>query len=128
MGAVKVLTVEDDWAIGHLLRKNLETQDIQVVVAATGFEGIRILCQEGVDLVLLDLRLPDFNGWGILSLLRLTEATKNIPVIVVSVEPPDAAMISQFHPDAYIQKPFDVRDLVDRVNRLIQKGRRGGAE
>ena len=114
-----VLVVDDDQAISKLIRHNLEDKCIQVVEAATGLDCMRILHEERVDLILLDLGLPDFNGWGILSLLRLTEPLHHIPVIVVSVEPPDTALIEQFRPDDYVQKPFDMRDLLVRVRKAI---------
>ncbi len=116
---LSILVVDDDRAISKLIRNNLEDKDTQVVEAATGLECIRILHEAKVDLILLDLRLPDFNGWGILSLLRLTEPLRHIPVIVVTVEPPDAALIDQFRPDDYVQKPFDMRDLLVRVRKVI---------
>ena len=116
---MSVLVVEDDKAISKLIRHNLEGVDTKVVEAASGLECIKILHQAKVDLILLDLRLPDFNGWGILSLLRLTEPLHDIPVIVVSVEPPNTALIEQFSPDDYIQKPFDMRDLLVRVRKVI---------
>ncbi len=116
---LSVLVVDDDRAISKLIRNNLEDKGTQVVEAASGLDCIRILQETRVDLILLDLRLPDFNGWGILSLLRLTEPLRHIPVIVVTVEPPDAALIEQFRPDDYIQKPFDMRDLLVRVRKVI---------
>ncbi len=116
---ISILVVDDDQAISKLLRQNLEGKGTRVVEAATGLDCIRILREARVDLILLDLRLPDFNGWGILSLLRLTEPLHRIPVIVVSVEPPDASLIEQFRPDDYIQKPFDIRDLLVRVKKVI---------
>ncbi len=114
-----VLVVDDDRAISKLIRHNLEDKSTQVVEAATGLDCIRILHEARVDLILLDIRLPDFNGWGILSLLRLTAPLCDIPVIVVSVEPPNTALIEQFRPDEYIQKPFDMRDLLVRVRKVI---------
>ncbi len=118
---LSVLVVDDDQALSKLIKRNLEGAGTQVVEAATGLDCLRILHQARVDLILLDLRLPDFNGWGILSLLRLTEPLHDIPVIVVSVEPPNSALIEKFRPDDYIQKPFDVRDLVTRVRKVIAR-------
>ena len=114
-----VLIVDDDQALSKLIRHNLEVTGTQVVEAASGFDCIRILHQAKVDLILLDLRLPDFNGWSILSLLRLTEPLRQIPVIVVSAEPPNMALIKQFRPDDYIQKPFDIRDLLVRMRKVV---------
>ncbi len=116
---LSVLVVDDDQALSKLIRHNLEVTGTRVVEAASGFDCIRILHQAKVDLILLDIRLPDFNGWGILSLLRLTEPLCHIPVIVVSVEPPNMALIEQFRPDDYIQKPFDIRDLLVRMTKVV---------
>ena len=114
-----VLVVDDDRAISKLIRHNLKDSGIQVVEAATGLDGIRKLHEARVDLIILDLKLPDFNGWGILSLLRMTEPLRQIPVIIVSVEPPDTALIKQLRPDYYIQKPFDIRDLLKQVRKVV---------
>ncbi len=122
---LSVLVVDDDQAISELIRHNLEDKGTRVVEATTGLECIRILHEARVDLILLDLRLPDFNGWGILSLLRLTEPLRHIPVIVASVEPPDTALIERFRPDDYIQKPFDIRELLMRVKKVLGSGTAG---
>jgi CheY-like chemotaxis protein len=116
---LSVLVVDDDQTISRLIKHNLEGNGTRVVEAASGLECIKALHQAKVDLILMDLRLPDFNGWGILSLLRLTEPLHDIPVIMVSVEPPNAALMEQFSPNDYIQKPFDMRDLLVRVKKVI---------
>ena len=114
-----ILVVDDDRAISTLIRQNLEGEDTCVLEAATGLDCMKILQETKVDLVVLDLSLPDFNGWGILSLLRLTEPYHLIPVIMVSGEPPDTALIEQLKPDDYVQKPFDMSDLLARVRKAI---------
>lgn len=118
-----VLICEDDPEISRLLKRNLEDENTRVVEAATGLDCIKMVYEARIDLILLDLRLPDFAGWGILSLLRLTESLCHLPVIVVSVEPPNAALIEQLRPDDYVQKPFDIRDLVMRVRRVMGQGK-----
>ena len=55
---------------------------------------------------------------GILSLLRLTESLRQIPVVIVSVEPPNESLMEQFKQNDYIQKPFDVRELLARVKKV----------
>ena len=118
-GARQVLVVDDDREIGKLIRYNLEDEDTRVFQAASALEGIRILVEAKVDLVLLDLSLPDFSGWGMLSLLRLTEPMRHIPVIVVSVEPADSSLMERLRPEGYVQKPFDMRDLLAQIKRVI---------
>lgn len=113
-----VLVVDDDRAMSRLLKQNLEGGNTEVIEAASGFECIRALQQFHVDLVLLDVRLPDFSGWGVLSLLRLTDRLRDMPVIVFSEDPPNNALMERLRPDDYIQKPFDMRDLLARVSRV----------
>jgi len=116
-----ILVVDDDKAISKLIKYNLEDKGTQVFEAATGFECMQVLHEANIDLVLLDIRLPDFNGWDILNLLRLTEPLQRIPVIVLSAEPPDMFLLNQFKPDDYIQKPFEMRDLISRIGNVIHQ-------
>jgi len=116
---LSVLVVDDNREISRLIKRNLESNNTRVIEAGSGFDGIRILHDCRVDLIILDLKLPDFNGWGILSLLRLTESLSDMPVVLISVEPPDTALIEQFKPDDYVQKPFDTHDLLLRVQKVI---------
>jgi DNA-binding response OmpR family regulator len=122
-GHLSILVVDDDRSISRLVKHNLEDKNTRVIEAASGLEALRALGERRVDLVLLDLGLPDFNGWGILSLLRLTETLNHLAVIIISVEPPDNALIKRLKPDDYIQKPFDMRDLRSRVSRVMDPRR-----
>ena len=114
-----VMIVDDDPSLSKLIRRNLEDTNARVIEVASGLECMRMVHKAKVDLILLDIKLPDFSGWGILSLLRLTEPFHKIPVIIVSVESPITALINQFKPNDYIKKPFDVRDLLGRVGKII---------
>ena len=114
-----IIVAEDDQTISRLIRYNLEKLGAQVSEAQTGLDCIRLLSQTKTDLLLLDVGLPDFSGWGILSLLRLTDSMSKIPVMIVSVNAPGSGLIERLGPDDYIQKPFDMRDLISRVSTLI---------
>ncbi|MEE8353052.1 MAG: response regulator [Dehalococcoidales bacterium] len=124
---LSVLVVDDDRETSRLLKRTLEDSDTEVIEAASGAECVKALGEGRVDLLLLDIRLPDFSGWGVLSLVRLTEALHDMPVIVVSEEPPNAAMMERLKPDDYVQKPFDMRDLLSRVTRITGGKSPGGA-
>ena len=119
MNIFNILAVDDDQSLTKLLKYNLEGGGVQVMEAKNGLECLNLVKQVRVDLVVLDLRLPDFNGWGILSLLRLTDWLKQIPVVIVSVESPDQPLVGMFAPEDYIQKPFDTRDLLSRIKRVM---------
>lgn len=83
-GKSHVLVVGDDRAMVKLLRQNLQAEGTTVLEAATGMDCLQILKSTRVDLVLLSAGLPDFSGWGLLALLRLTEELRDLPVIIVS--------------------------------------------
>ncbi len=114
-----IIVSEDDQTISRLIRYNLEKLGAQVFEAQTGLDCIRLLSQTKTDLLLLDIGLPDFSGWGILSLLRLTDSMSKVPVMIVSVNAPSSSLIERLGPDDYIQKPFDMRDLISRVSKLV---------
>ena len=113
-----ILVVDDDPGISRLLRYNLEDRDTHVIAAVNGLEGIRLLTEEKIDLLILDVKLPDFNGWGILSLLRISEVYRQLPVIMISVESFETELITTYRPDDYLQKPFDVRQLLVMVEKV----------
>ena len=113
-----ILVVDDDPGISRLLRYNLEDRDTRVIAAANGLEGIRLLTEEKLDLLILDIKLPDFSGWGILSLLRISEVYRRLPVIMISVESFETELITTYRPDGYLQKPFDVRQLLAMVEKI----------
>ncbi|MFH1651543.1 MAG: response regulator [Chloroflexota bacterium] len=114
-----VLVVDDNREITRMLSRNLGGANVRVITAASGLECFQALSATRIDLILLDIRLPDFNGWGILSLLRLTEPLCHIPVIMVSGEAPDPDLLRQLKPEYYIRKPFDMQDLLQRVEKII---------
>ena len=116
---ISVLVVDDDPTVRTLIKRNLESQGARVIEAATGLDGIISLINNKIYLVVLDIKLPDFSGWGILGLLRSSEKFHDMPVILVTVEPYDATLIAKHQPVEYIQKPFDIRDFVSKVDRIM---------
>ena len=115
----RVLAVDDDERLRRLLRVNLESQEIEVTEVGTGEECLRIAQEGGIDLILLDLNLPDCSGWDVLASLRQMGFPKSIPVVVLSVVPPDKTMIQRWKPEDYLQKPFDARQLPGLVQRVL---------
>lgn len=80
----RILLIEDDEDLVLLYRISLEKAGFQVVTAQNGFDGISSSLEKKADLILLDLMMPMADGRDVLSMLRLNEATKNIPVIIIS--------------------------------------------
>lgn len=80
----KILLLEDDLGICQIYRRNLELADFLVEESHDGKEGLNFALHHQPDLILLDLMLPGINGLELLKVLRETETTKNIPVIVLT--------------------------------------------
>lgn len=81
----KILIIEDDYFLARMLTKTIEAEGYEVVMAGTGEEGWRkVSTENGIQLVLLDVMLPDLDGFEILKRIRQHESTKNIPVVIVS--------------------------------------------
>ncbi|MFQ5854394.1 MAG: response regulator transcription factor [Anaerolineae bacterium] len=119
MAHSRVLVVDDDRSMVKLLRVNLEGDGMEVAEATTGRAGLEVVHNWGADIILLDLHLPDISGWEVLATVRSTESLRNTRVIIISVEPPDSTLIRQLRPDDYVQKPFDTRDLLMRMRRVV---------
>lgn len=119
MSHSRVLVVDDDQSMVKLLRVNLEGDGVEVAEATTGRGCLEVVHNRGADVILLDLHLPDISGWEVLDTVRSTESLRDTRVIIISVDPPDSTLIRQLRPDDYVQKPFDTRDLLRRMRRLM---------
>jgi len=115
----RVLVIDDESQIRRLLHVCLEMNDYEVVVAATGNEGIEQAIQCQPDIVLLDLGLPDMDGAAVLKQLR---EWSQVPVIVLSVRNREADKIAALDSGAndYITKPFGTGELLARL-RVIRR-------
>lgn len=122
-----ILVVDDDAQVATLLNRYLGGQGFRVSVAANGAELDRILGEQPIDLILLDLGLPDEDG---LVLLRRFQQHWNGPVIVVSGrgEAVERVVGLELGADDYISKPFDLRELLARVRSVLRRARHGAQE
>ncbi len=116
----KILIVDDDPQITSFLTRYLAKQDFTALIAATGEEMRQILAKEKVDLVLLDVGLPDADGF---ELTREIRRTSNLPIIVLSVrnETFDRIFGLEYGADDYITKPFEPRELVARIRTILRR-------
>lgn len=125
-GAQRVLIVEDNDKNRKLVRDLLTFKGYLTLEATRAEDGIRLAQQSLPDLILLDIRLPDFDGIEALRRLRGDPATRKIPVIAVTAsamtQDEDRLLSAGF--DDYQRKPIDIREFVDVVARRIQAGRR----
>lgn len=115
----RVLVIDDDLPLRGMLAAALRQHGFQVLLAGDGAEGQRALIIYHPDIVLLDLAMPDVNGWDFLQRLRETGHLGNIPIVVVSAHvhvEPEALL--QMGVAAILPKPFNLPDLIDVVEHL----------
>lgn len=121
-----MLVVEDDKEIRELLRRYLERAGFAVVTTASGAQALDLLARDGVGLVLLDLGLPDVDGWEV---LRAARSDERVPVVVLTAR---SAVDDRIHglqlgADDYIGKPFSPTEVVLRVQAVLHRTTDRGA-
>lgn len=118
----RALIVDDDPDVVGLLKLSLRNAGIDVVGAYGGFEAVRKCADTKPDVVLLDLMMPDVDGWETLKLLR---QIGNIPVVVVSAKGTSEDVIQGLNAgvDDYVPKPFKPGEVVARVKAVLRRAR-----
>jgi DNA-binding response OmpR family regulator len=119
----KVLIVEDDSFLQGLETKKLEEVGYVVVTASSGEEGLKKINEPDIDIVLLDLILPNFDGLEILKKIKGTEALKNIPVIVfsnLSEEKTIKRSMELGATDFMVKSNFTLDELVKRIDSVLK--------
>jgi DNA-binding response OmpR family regulator len=120
----RILIVEDDLGTIHLLEQIVRRAGYQPVLARGGEEGLRLLREEGADLILLDLMMRGVDGWTLLESIKTDARFSPIPVIIISAKHPrEDPTRTSTHADMfedYLTKPFEVDELVARLQELLQ--------
>jgi len=117
---IRVLVIDDEDAARQAVAAGLREAGCDVLEAADGVTGLEQAVRAGVDLVVLDLRLPGLAGERVLNQLRLTSA---VPVIVTSAkrEEDDRVAVLDHGADDYLVKPFTVRELLARIRAVLRR-------
>lgn len=118
----RVIYFEDDKDMVELVRIILGREGYQVEGIAEGQAGIKAVQQNSPDVILLDLMLPDMDGWEIFRQLKHDESTADIPVIVITAKAQSIDKVLGLEiakVDDYISKPFRPNELVDRVEEVL---------
>jgi len=128
-GARRVLVIDDERAIRLLCRVNLVASGIDVLEARDGREGLALARKERPDLVLLDVMMPEVDGWTVARELAADEETREIPVVFLTAraEAADKRLGEQLGGVGYLIKPFDpvtIGDYVEEVLARIDRGER----
>jgi len=122
--AKTIMVVDDEESMVHLLRTILEAQGYEVTTVMDGREVVAHLRDRRPDLIILDLMMPEMDGWEVLHEVRQDPGTANIPVIILTVKKDelDRTVGTEFlKVEGYVTKPFVRRALVELVGKTIGK-------
>lgn len=117
----KILLVEDNEMNRDMLSRRLERKGYSVITAPDGGQGYALACSELPDLILMDISLPVMNGWEVTRLLKASESTRHIPIIVLTAH----AMVSDREKafeagcDDYDTKPVEFARLSDKIENFL---------
>jgi two-component system, OmpR family, alkaline phosphatase synthesis response regulator PhoP len=120
---IKILVIDDETNILRLVRDYLEQAGYSVLTAPNAETGLHALRRESPDLLVLDLGLPDQDGWDLTRLIRSDRQLMNIPIIMLTarVEESDRIIGLELGADDYITKPFNPREVVARVRAVLRR-------
>ncbi len=123
MGKATILVVEDDSDIQQLVSYNLIKSGFNVTCADSGEEGLQLLEQEQVDLIILDLMLPGRDGMEICTIIREKPASAQLPIIMLTAKSEEDDIITGLScgADDYVTKPFSPKVLIARVQALLRR-------
>lgn len=118
----KILVVDDEQSIRELITFNLEKAGYQVLCAEDGLEALKLM-QDKVDLVVLDLMLPEVDGLEVCRRLKGEQQTAGVPVIMLTAkdEEIDKILGLELGADDYLTKPFSPRELVARIKAVLRR-------
>lgn len=119
----RILIVEDEYDSIQMVTKILQHHGAQVQVAHDGFECLNMINKINPTLIIMDLALPEMDGWEALSRIRANPETAHIPVVAItayhSVNVAEDARRAGF--DAYLSKPLDTQSFVRHLNTIINR-------
>jgi two-component system response regulator VicR len=125
-GSKRLVYIEDEVEMIDLVRLILGRIGFEVMGANGGKEGLDMVRKELPDLVLLDLMMPDLDGWEVFQQMKADETTRHIPVVVVTAKAQTIDRVLGLHiakVDDYISKPFSPQELINSVEKVLDKKR-----
>ena len=114
-----ILVVDDDTAILDMIAQVLIEEEYDVLTASDGRTAITLAHQELPRLILLDLMMPEMNGWQVIDELRTSPQTRPIPILLLSARREMSRTADELGVTAYLEKPFDLDDLLERVRHIL---------
>ncbi len=119
----RVVYIEDEQEMIDLVKLMLARKRFEVIGANGGREGLDAVRKNSPDVILLDLIMPDMDGWEVYQQLKVDQSTRDIPVIVITAKAQNIDKVLALHiakVDDYIPKPFTPKDLLDSIEKVLQ--------
>jgi two-component system response regulator VicR len=120
----RVVYIEDEQEMIDLVRLILSRKGFEVLGANSGREGLDMVRHKLPDLVLLDLMMPDMDGWDVYQQIKAEDDTREIPVIVITAKAQSIDKVLGLHiakVEDYISKPFSPHDLIESVEKVLSR-------
>ncbi len=126
----RVLVVEDEQDVAEMIRYNLAKEGYEVRLATNGADALRQVKEARPDVMLLDIMVPQLNGWEVCRRLKEEPDTRAIPVIMVTgrAEEGDKVLGFELGADDYVTKPFSPRELLARIRAVVRRGRQADGQ
>jgi two-component system alkaline phosphatase synthesis response regulator PhoP/two-component system response regulator VicR len=124
----KILAVDDEKHIVRLVQINLQKEGFEVVTATNGREALEAVTQHSPDLIVMDVMMPEMDGFEALQKLKENPDTQTIPVIMLTAKAQDADVFKgwQSGADLYLTKPFNPQELITFVKRIFESQQESG--
>ena len=119
-----ILCIEDQQEMIDLIRLILSRRNFEIRGANSGKEGLEIIRTEHPDLILLDLMMPEMDGWEVYQQMKADDSTRDIPVIVLTAKAQSIDKVLALHiakVDDYIAKPFSPQELLTSVDNVLAR-------
>lgn len=116
-----ILVVEDEYDIGDIIEHYLQREGMRVIRAMNGKQAIEINATQSIDLILLDIKLPELNGWEVLK--RIRQSNQRTPVIMLTALDQDVDKVTALRmgADDFVIKPFNPNEVVARVYAVLRR-------
>jgi len=127
LGKLRILYVEDNHDNRMLVRRVLEAEGFEVVEAQNGIQALQHLFAQSIDLALVDINMPDIDGYTLASLIRSTPRFARMPILAMTanVMRGDRERSLAAGCDGYIQKPIDIDSLAQQLETYLSRARLG---
>lgn len=121
----KILVIDDDTSINELIKINLELSGYKVIQALDGIKGFALAKQELPNAIVLDVMMPEVDGYTVAQRIRQNDSTKNIPILMLTAlsQLNDKVKGFDIGVDDYLVKPFEMEELKVRIRALLKRSR-----